>query len=235
MENGVAKPHGSSEEENWDAVSDYISKTDLVQLGSYYSYIINSDIKHVMFTLSRYKFASKLFAYKENVKLLELGCQEALGALVFMQNVKLSRYVGVDLDQRAIEWNQKHLPHEFEFICSNFFKCPIIGNGDFNAVVSLDVIEHIPASMEDQYCRLLIDSMSDDGVAVVGTPSIMMSPYASEGSKIAHINLYDQKRLYELMSKYFSNVFIFNMNDEIVNTGFDPMSCYIFAVCCNQR
>ena len=89
--------------------------------------------------------------------------------------------------------------------------------------------------MEDAYCNLLATSLKQDGVAIVGTPSIMMSPYASEGSRIGHINMYDQKRLYELFSKYFQNVFIFNMNDELVNTGFAPMACYIFALCCNKR
>lgn len=235
MELNDSVVQNSNEKDNWKAVCEYISGTDLIQFGTYYSYIINSDIKHVMFTLSRYKFASKLLMYKEDVKLLELGCQEALGALLFQQNIRLSRYVGVDLDERAIEWNLKNLPKELEFLCSDFFNCPLLGNRNFNAVVSLDVIEHIPKEMENKYCEVITSSMSKDGVAVVGTPSIMLSPYASEGSRIAHINLYDQKRLYDLLSKYFHNVFIFNMNDEVVNTGFAPMSCYIFAVCCNQR
>jgi len=52
---------------------------------------------------------------------------------------------------------------------------------------------------------------------------------------MGHINLYDQKRLYMLMSKFFHNVFIFHMNDEVVHTGFAPMTCYIFALCCNKR
>ncbi|MBQ8692884.1 MAG: hypothetical protein IJ520_07040, partial [Synergistaceae bacterium] len=68
-----------------------------------------------------------------------------------------------------------------------------------------------------------------------GTPNITLSPYACEASKAGHINLYDQKRLYKLCSKYFDNVFIFNMNDEVVNTGFAPMACYMFAVCAGKK
>ena len=63
----------------------------------------------------------------------------------------------------------------------------------------------------------------------------MLAPYACEESKIGHINLYDQERLHKLMANYVKNVFIFNMNDEMLNTGFAPISCYIFAVCCNKR
>ncbi len=197
--------------------------------------MIYSDVKHLAFTLSRYKFASKLLMYKENVELLELGCQEALGALMFEQNINLKTYTGVDFDKRAIEWNQENLSPDMEFICSDFFDCPELENRKFDAVVSLDVIEHIRPEMEEQFCEIIRNSLKIGGSAIVGTPSVAMSPYACEASKIGHINLYDQKRLYELLSRYFHNVFIFNMNDEIVHTGFAPMSCYIFAVCCNQK
>lgn len=223
------------DEENWNAVYEYILQKDLLQLGTYYTHMINSDIKHLMFTLSRYKFASKLLMYRENVRLLELGCQEALGALMFKQNLDLDRYVGMDLDKNAIEWNQKNMPEGWEFICSNFFEYKNWSENEFNAVVSLDVIEHISQEMEDEYCKIISKNLSPDGIAVIGTPNVSLNPYASEGSKIGHINLYDQKRLYGLMNRYFHNVLIFNMNDEVVGTGFAPMACYIFAVCCNKK
>lgn len=224
-----------TDKDKWDNVQNYIANTDLLQLGTYYSYMIDSDIKHLAFTLSRYKFASKLLMYRDNIRLLELGCQEALGALLFVQNNKLEKYVGVDMDKKAIEWNQKYLPKDLTFICTDFFDYQEPKKSNYNAIVSLDVIEHISCEMENRYCEIIVDNLMPDGVAIVGTPSVMLNPYASEGSKIGHINLFDQKRLYELMNRYFHNVFIFNMNDEVVNVGFAPMSCYIFAVCCNKR
>ena len=87
----------------------------------------------------------------------------------------------------------------------------------------------------DSLCKIITDHLRKDGIAVIGTPSIGMDPYACEASKIGHINLYSQERLYRLMDKYFSNVFIFNMNDEIVNVSFDPMACYFFAVATGKR
>lgn len=222
------------EEQNWNAVNEYISKVDSLQLDQYYTNMIHTDIKHMAFTLCRYKFVSKLLMYNKNVKLLELGCQEALGALLLKQGIMLSKYVGVDLDNRAIEWNKRNLPGDLEFVCANFLEGHQFGE-DYDVVVSLDVIEHISSEMEDKFCEVICSSIQEKGMAVVGTPNIMLQPYASEGSKIAHINLYDQNRLYKLMNKYFHNVFIFNMNDEIVNTGFAPMSCYIFALCCNMK
>ena len=126
-------------------------------------------------------------------------------------------------------------PKDLTFICTDFFDYQEPKKSNYNAIVSLDVIEHISCEMENRYCEIIVDNLMPDGVAIVGTPSVMLNPYASEGSKIGHINLFDQKRLYELMNRYFHNVFIFNMNDEVVNVGFAPMSCYIFAVCCNKR
>lgn len=205
------------------------------ELGKYYKYTLCRDIKHVLFTLSRYKFVSKLMAYKDTLRVLELGCNEALGSILLQQNNNLKEYVGVDFDARAIEWNKKYLPNEFQFILADMFERREIKKDYFNLIFSLDVIEHIEQKKEDAFFEILTQNLSDGGTAIVGTPSKNISVYASECNKEAHINLYDQQRLYELAYKYFKTVFIFNMNDEIVNTGFAPMSCYIFAVCCDKR
>lgn len=52
-----------------------------LHLGKYYSYELSSKIKRVQIALSRYKFVAKLLAYKESVKVFEIGCSEALGGL----------------------------------------------------------------------------------------------------------------------------------------------------------
>ncbi len=212
-----------------------MSKGELF-LGTYYSNMFLSDIKHVSFTLSRYKFASKMVMYQDKISVLELGCQEAVGSLVFEQNVNLEKYVGIDFDHDAMQWNYNNiLGEKFIFIEDDFLKCDKIENQKFNLILSLDVIEHIDKKYEDDFCKVISGHITDDGVAIIGTPSVYMDPYACDASKEGHINLYDQKRLYSLMDKYFNNVFIFNMNDEIVHTGFAPMSCYIFAVCTGRK
>lgn len=99
----------------------------------------------------------------------------------------------------------------------------------------MDVIEHIPKEKENLYVNTVADNLADNGIAVIGTPNATLYPYASEWNKKRHINNYDQKRLYELLSRRFEQVFIFGMNDEVLNTGFYPFSCYILALCCQKK
>ena len=223
--------------ENWKKAKEMICKQD-VHLGPYYSDAVHRDLKHLAFTLSRYKFVCKMLMYRSKISVCELGCQEALGALMFQQNTDLQRYVGIDLDVEAIRWSQENLDGPFEFIEANFFET--MPEERFDAIISLDVVEHIQPKMEDEYCRIIVKHLknlgnSSGGVAIIGTPNVAMSPYANESAKIAHINLYNHERLYGLCSRHFDNVFIFSMNDEVVHTGFSPMACYIFAVCTGKK
>lgn len=234
MDKSVDERDITIEKENWDKIRTSIIQSKQLQLGSYYTHAVSSDLKHLVFALSRYKFASKLLMYKKDIRLLELGCQEAIGALMFQQNIKLEKYVGLDFDERAMDWNRNNLSEDFEFICGDLFHSTP-QDESFDAVVSLDVIEHISTEMERKYCEVICSNIKQEGTVIIGTPNIKMDPYACEASKIGHINLYSQDRLYHLMEQYFHNVFIFNMNDEVVHTGFNPMACYIFAVCCNKK
>lgn len=52
---------------------------------------------------------------------------------------------------------------------------------------------------------------------------------------MAHVNLFSAERLRDTLRDYFENVFLFGMNDEIVHTGFYPMSHYLFALGVNLK
>ncbi|MBQ9359709.1 MAG: class I SAM-dependent methyltransferase [Lachnospiraceae bacterium] len=224
----------NTDEERWNIARKTMIKSDFI-LGEYLKHAMLSDIKHLGFSLSRYKFAAKMLMYKPLLRVCELGCSEAIGGVMLKQNTQLLRYVGIDLDKEAIKWNRENLSdEEFVFINGNFLdeKCT---EERFDAVISLDVIEHIKPDNEDLFCKRMVDKLEDEGVAIIGTPNVSMRPYANESARIVHINNYDQQRLYETMTKYFRNVFIFGMNDEIVNTGFEPMACYLFAICTGRR
>ncbi|MGE3267275.1 MAG: class I SAM-dependent methyltransferase [Chloroflexota bacterium] len=187
--------------------------------------------RHLLFVLSRYKFAARLLPPLETVDVLELGCGEGFGALLLAE--RGHRVLGVDADAEAIEAAQRTIGaanRRFEvadFLGRRF--------GVFRAVVSLDVIEHIPLELEDAYFRTVTANLGEDGIAIIGTPNETASAYASPQSQAGHVNLYTAERLVEAASRYFQNVFVFGMNDEVVHTGFYPMSHYLFVLGTGKR
>ena len=99
----------------------------------------------------------------------------------------------------------------------------------------LDVLEHIQPSDEDRFIKNTLDSLKLNGSLIIGMPSIESQKYASAPSKAGHVNCKSAEDFKKLMEKYFYNVFIFSMNDEVLHTGFYQMSHYLFTLCCNKK
>ena len=62
-------------------------------------------------------------------------------------------------------------------------------------------------------------------------PSLESQKYASPASKEGHVNCQTKSQLKETLEKYFTAVFVFSMNDEVIHTGYAPMSHYLMAIC----
>jgi len=201
-------------------------------MGPYFSYQALHTPRHLLFTLARYKFATKMLGPKRPQSILELGCGEGFGTLLLAEEGH--RVTAVDFDEEAVAHAKASIPNQnVQFIQSSFFTFQP-QEASFDAVVSLDVIEHIDASEEDKFLELIYKALKPGGVAIIGTPNITASAYASKQSEIGHINLFSQERLHQLMSKYFQNVFNFGLNDEVVHTGFPSMCHYLVSVACNK-
>jgi 2-polyprenyl-3-methyl-5-hydroxy-6-metoxy-1,4-benzoquinol methylase len=187
--------------------------------------------RHLLFVLSRYKFAARLLPSMETVDVIELGCGEGFGALLLSENGH--RVLGVDSDAAAIETARSTVGGPTRrFEAADFLEQQF---GRFRAAVSLDVIEHIPVEQEDAYFRTITDNLTDDGICIVGTPNATAAAYASPQSQAGHINLYTAERLVEAVGHYFQNTFVFGMNDEVVHTGFYPMCHYLFVLGTGKR
>ena len=214
----------------WRAIKKDL-KPNSLKLGPYFSYQMFHTPRHMLFTLARYKFAAKLLPHERNTKVLELGCQEGIGTIMLAEGGQ--QVLGLDFDKEAILYANKNIKKDnIEFRCANF-----IGKrfGQFRSVVSLDVIEHIQPKLEDDFLKTFCMNLDQSGFALIGTPNITTKQYASKYSKAGHVNLYSAERLDNLLRKYFDNVFIFGMNDEVVHTGFYPMCHYIMALACGLK
>lgn len=187
----------------------------------------HSDPKHLVFMLSRYKFVAKMLSGQQ--KVLEIGCGDAFCTRIVLQEV--GKVVAIDADG---EYAKEHLQNaddkwSFELKEHDILHGPV-ADGPFDAAYSIDVIEHIEREGEDKFMANITSSLTDQGVCIIGTPSLQSQAYASPESIETHVNCKDHKQLKELMQKYYHNVFLFSMNDEVVHTGFYPMAHYLWAI-----
>lgn len=216
--------------EIWEDVMNTVPEGN-IKLGKYFTYQVKHNLKHLFFTLARYKFAAKMIGSDREGGVLEMGCSEGIGSLMLSQ--ECGDVMGLDFDEEAVKWAVDNLSSDsLQFKYDDFLNKKY---GDFSAVVSLDVIEHIKPEAEDAYIETVTKNLRHDGIAIIGTPNITASQYASKASEIGHINLYDHKRLKESFSRHFNNVIMFGMNDEMVHTGFLPMAHYLMVVATHKK
>ena len=214
--------------------SSYQFATPQIKLGPWTSYSLLEDPKHMLFVLARYKFVAKML--RQGGRTLEVGCGDGFGAPIARQ--QSSEYIGIDVDERLITDNTLRLS---SVIPNLYFKLQDITQtnstnlGLFDTIFSIDVLEHLDADKETPFIEKSIEHLDNKGIYICGTPSAYSYEYASERSRIQHINLKTAPEKKELFEKYFDYVWIFSMNDEVVHTGFYPMAHYLFAVCAGKK
>lgn len=211
--------------EFWQKVMSVKAKQEIV-MGPYYAHQVKDEPKTLLFTLARYKFAARLLGEGKNMSVLELGCNEGLGANLLSKVSQ--KVVGVDFDEDSIVFAKSNFADgNIDFECSDFLDRKY---GSFDAVVSIDVIEHISPEDEIKYLNTIHKNLKQDGFCIIGTPNITAREYASRESQIGHVNLYSAERLRDTLGQIFCRVFLFGMNDEVVHTGFYPMCHYVFLL-----
>lgn len=217
-------------EAQYEEVVRTIRARGLERLGLMSSWTWYDDPRRLTFTLARYKFVSKMLDGAG--KVLEAGCADGFGSRVVAQSV--DSLTAVDFDPEFIECARQIASDRYgiQFHVHDFMKGPFPGK--FDAVYSMDVLEHIAPSEETAFLRNVIGPLDSAGVCIIGTPSLESQPYASKFSKMGHVNCKDQPSLKALMKTLFHNVFMFSMNDEVVHTGYSKMSHYNIALCCGK-
>ena len=218
------------EEYNQELI-DFAEKGGLETFGLMSSHAWKTNPIRLLFTLSRYKFIAKMLSGKQ--KVLEVGCADAFATRIVHQYVE--SIDAIDIDPVFIADVQSRMTPEWKFNCfvHDILSSPLKNN--YDAVYSLDVLEHIDPLLEQKFIQNIVDSIISTGVVIIGMPSIESQVYASPISKAGHVNCKSIEELKELMQKYFNNVLMFSMNDEVVHTGFSKMSHYIIAVCSHKK
>lgn len=221
----------ATKEPQYQPLIDLKRRRGLTRLGIMNNQVWQDDPRRLVFTLARYKFVSKMLSGRRSV--LEVGCGDAFASRIVKQEVAELTVLDfdplfvADIEERADPaWPMRAAVHDM-------LAGPYAGS--FDGIYSLDVLEHIPAEHEDRFMRNLLASLALGGAVIVGMPSLESQAHASEQSKEGHVNCKSGKDFKRFLEGYFSNVFMFSMNDEVIHTGFFPMAHYLLALCATPR
>lgn len=216
-----------TKESQYDIIFDVIEKHGVAKLGLMINESWNQDPKRALFNLAHYKFVSKMLSGKKHV--LEVGCADAFGTRLVQQEV--GHVTAIDFDPVFInDVNaRKNLSWPLDAFVHDITKEPVPGK--FDGIYSLDVFEHISPKLEHKFIQHILASLGPDGVVIIGIPSLESQSHASPQSKAGHINCKSGQDFKLFLLKYFKNVFLFSMNDEVVHTGYFPMAHYLLAIC----
>ena len=219
-----------TKEKQYGMLFDVAEKHGITRLGLMINESWNQDPKRTLFTLARYKFVAKMLAGAGHV--LEVGCADAFGTRLVQQSV--GKVTAVDFDPVFI--NDAKDRHDPAWPVEYFVHDMLDGQvpGQFDAIYSLDVLEHIEPEREQGFILNMMASLKATGAMIVGMPSLESQAYASPQSKAGHVNCKSGPVLKALFQRYFHNVFLFSMNDEVVHTGYSQMAHYLMVLCCGK-
>jgi cyclopropane fatty-acyl-phospholipid synthase-like methyltransferase len=210
---------------------DQYKSQEFETFGLMHNYTWKIDPRRMLFAFARYKFVAKMFEGFERV--LEVGCGDASATRIVQQTV--GKVTVTDFDKTFIDDIQSRQQNNW-YLDARVHDMTILPiHENFDGIFCLDVLEHIGKSSEDVFLRNVCASLADHGSFIVGIPSLESQAYASDGSKAGHVNCKSGKELRDLLKKYFHSVFMFSMNDEVLHTGFFPMSHYLIALCSDKK
>lgn len=211
-------------------ITNYLYKRkNSLKLGMRTSMAYETDPVRLVFSLSRYKFVAKMFDGFGSV--LEVGAGDGFKSPIVNQFCKKLTISDIEIKNK-IDFDQINFT-KTKFIIHDFIKHKL--KTKFDGVYSLDVLEHIEKKYEKKFIKNICSSLKKDGTLIIGMPTLESQIYASKWSKVGHVNCKTKKELKNFLGNYFNNIYMFSMNDEVVHTGYDAMSHYIFALACNKK
>lgn len=214
------------------SISDIIEKNNINEkFGINAGQTWHTDPRQFFISLARYKFVAKIISGKKNV--LEIGCSDGFKSRIVKQEVKNLDLCDIDLHLLEDARNNLSKKWKTKIFFHDFTKKPTIKK--YEAIYLLDVLEHISPNIEKKFIKNIVKSLDKNGILIFGLPSKEFQKYSRPVSISGHINCKTATQLKKLMEKFFHNVIVFSMNDEIVHTGFSKMSCYFFSLCLAKK
>jgi 2-polyprenyl-3-methyl-5-hydroxy-6-metoxy-1,4-benzoquinol methylase len=229
--NNVASGAEMTREAQYERSLDLKREAGLASLGLLTNQVWHNDPRQLASLLARYKFVAKMLSGRRDVA--EVGCGDAFGTRLVLQEVDsvtaydADRVFVDDVRARADErWPLQVHVHDI-------VKEPLPQK--YDAVFSLSVIEHLMHTDQHAFLANLRGSLLNAGIAIIGAASIESRIKAEDDDGRGFVNCKNGAELKALLGRYFEKVFLFSMNDDVVQTGYSPMAEYLFVMCTSAR
>ena len=213
------------------AASNLKNTIGLASLGLMTNQVWYDDPRRLTFLLARYKFVAKMLSGCHNAG--EVGCGDAFGTRIVLQEVPTSPFMtsirsssrysrapgrALAAESRSARYRSKSRCRASTTRCSAWM-CSSISRPAKNMLLSN-----------------LCESLTEDGMLMIGTPSLGSQTYASPLSKAGHINCKSGKRTEGASGKIFrACIHIFHEQMRSFTLVLLAMAHYFFALCAQPK
>lgn len=173
--------------------------------------------------LARYMFVARQLRGYE--KLIEVGAGTGYGAMTLSKVAKET--VGYDPYVDAASLNDNWGSEKLNFVDS------IESLSNFDVVVSLEVIEHMPRSDADDFLNSLKSLGHAETRWFISTPRVLPDDERTENRKRAHPFEYTFQEFRKVLEDHFKHVHLFSQNDAVISSQNPKMAWNFIAICTN--
>ena len=181
---------------------------------------IDHTMEDLLYHLARYKFVGRLL--KKDWNVLEVGCGTGYGSNFLSQ---FCNYInGCELDPELVAKAQNKFAQK-----KNLEYSYHPTKETYDAVVSLEVIEHMSVEHGEELLKFIDSKLANHGLAFISTPRKIDNP--SENRKQYHIHEYTHSEFLATLEKHFAKVIVFSQNDEIISSQNPDNAWNYMAIC----
>lgn len=143
-------------------------------------------------------------------KILEIGVGGGHFAFFAVNSKKFQNYFGIDISQECIEIVRATITPNIQLV-SNTVDWLKSAAGQFDYIVLLDVVEHIPKAEQYEFLESIRSALSREGVAIIRTENTAIySGYLQHTLDYTHEYNFSEKSLEQLLKLTgFSKIHLF--------------------------